>query len=301
LADELNKRSENGDTDRSGTGPPIPSPDPLPPTSPPPFRLVDSHAHLDAPAFDADRSAVVRRAFAAGLAAILCPADLTRAASLPSVAALQAEFPTVLAAAGVHAHQAKDLVDAHLRELRELAARGAIRAVGEIGLDYHYDFSSPEAQKEAFRRQLAFAGEAGLPVIVHSRLAGADVVAAVDAARFGHGGILHCFTEDWAVAEAVLERGFLVSFSGILTFPKAGALREVAARVPLDRLLVETDSPYLAPVPYRGSGRRNEPAFVVETARVLAGLKGLSLEALAEATTRNFARLFPFEKTGSRC
>ena len=173
--------------------------------------------------------------------------------------------------------------------------------MGEIGLDYHYDFSSPEAQKEAFRRQLAFAGEAGLPVIVHSRLAGADVVAAVDAARFGRGGILHCFTEDWAVAEAVLERGFLVSFSGILTFPKAGALREVAARVPLDRLLVETDSPYLAPVPYRGSGRRNEPAFVVETARVLAGLKGLALEALAEATTRNFARLFPFEKTGNRC
>lgn len=265
-----------------------------------PLRLVDSHAHLDAPEFDADRAGAVRRAEDAGVVAVLCPADLTRPASFAAIAGLQSEFPAVLAAAGVHPHQAKDLAEAHLGELGALAARGAIRAVGEIGLDYHYDFSSPDSQREAFRRQLAFAAAAGLPAVVHSRLAGADVVAAIDAERFGRGGVLHCFTEDWAVASAVLDRGFLVSFSGILTFPKAGALREVAARVPLDRLLVETDSPYLAPVPYRGSGRRNEPAFVVETAKVLAGLKGLSLEALAEATTANFARLFPFEKPAPR-
>jgi TatD DNase family protein len=264
-------------------------------------RLVDSHAHLDMPEFDADRTDVVRRAFAAGLVAILCPADLTRAASLPAIAGLAAEFPTVLAAAGVHAHQAKDLAPAHLEELAVLAAGGAIRAVGEIGLDYHYDFSPPAAQQDALRRQLAAAARAGLPVILHSRLAGADVTAAIDGERFGGGGILHCFTEDWEVARAMLDRGFFVSFSGIVTFPKAGPLREVAAKIPLDRLLVETDSPYLAPVPYRGTGRRNEPAFVAETARVLAEVRRLPLEALAEATTANFARLFPFEKAGGRC
>jgi TatD DNase family protein len=264
-------------------------------------RLVDSHAHLDMPDFDADRADVVRRAFDAGIIAILCPADLTRAASLPAITGLAAEFPTVLAAAGIHPHQAKDLSEDHLGELRSLAARGIIRAVGEIGLDYHYDFSPRELQREALRRQLALAGEIGLPVILHSRLSGADIIAAVDAEKFGRGGILHCFTEDWATARALIERGFLVSFSGILTFPKAGDLRDVAAQVPLDRLLVETDSPYLAPVPYRGSGRRNEPAFVVETARVLAGVRGLTLGEIAETTTANFARLFPFEKTGSEC
>ena len=256
-------------------------------------RLVDSHAHLDMPEFDPDRAETVRRALDAGVVAILCPADLTRAASLRAIAALTQEFPAILAAAGVHPHQAKDLTPDHLRELEGLAARRAIRAVGEIGLDYHYDFSPAEAQRRALRSQLAFAAGAGLPVILHSRLAGADIIAAVDGERFRGGGILHCFTEDWATARAMVDRGFFVSFSGILTFPKSGALREVAARLPLDRLLVETDSPYLAPVPYRGSGRRNEPAFVVETARVLAAVRGLPLEDLAEATTRNFAGLFP--------
>jgi len=256
-------------------------------------RLVDSHAHLDMPEFDPDRAETVRRALDAGVVAILCPADLTRAASLRAIAALTQEFPAILAAAGVHPHQAKDLTPDHLRELEGLAARRAIRAVGEIGLDYHYDFSPAEAQRRALRSQLAFASGAGLPVILHSRLAGADIIAAVDGERFRGGGILHCFTEDWATARAMVDRGFFVSFSGILTFPKSGALREVAARLPLDRLLVETDSPYLAPVPYRGSGRRNEPAFVVETARVLAAVRGLPLEDLAEATARNFAGLFP--------
>ncbi|MCX6569437.1 MAG: TatD family hydrolase [Candidatus Aminicenantes bacterium] len=264
-------------------------------------RLVDSHAHLDMAEFDADRADVVRRAMAAGIVAIFCPADLTRAASLPTLAGLSAEFPTVYAAAGVHPHQAKDFVPDHIRQLGELAARGAIRAVGEIGLDYHYDLSPAGLQQEALRAQLVFAEGAGLPVILHSRLSGPDIIAAVDAAGFRRGGILHCYTEDWTTARAMLDRGFFISFSGILTFPKAGELREVAGKVPLDRLLVETDSPYLAPVPYRGSARRNEPAFVVETARVLAGIRGLSLDDLAGATTRNFACLFPFEKTGGEC
>lgn len=260
------------------------------------MRLVDSHAHLDMAEFDHDRAAVVRRAGQAGIVAILCPADLTRPESLPAIAGLAGGAPAVLAAAGVHPHQAKDLTAGHLDELRTLAAAGAIRAVGEIGLDYHYDFSPAEAQLRALRAQLALAGEAGLPVVLHSRLSGPAIVAAVDGERFAGGGILHCYTEDWATARAMLDRGFHVSFSGILTFPKAGDLREVAAKVPLDRLLVETDAPYLAPVPYRGSGRRNEPAWVVETARLLAGLKGLPLDDLAEETTKNFAALFPFEK-----
>ncbi len=255
-----------------------------------PPRLVDSHAHLDMPEFDADREDVVRRAFAAGLAAILCPADLTTPGSLERILGLEREFPTVLAAAGVHAHQAKDFADEHLERLASLAASGAIRAVGEIGLDYHYDFSPRDRQQEALRRQLAAARAAPLPVILHSRLSGPDIIAAVDAEGFTGGGVLHCFTEDWPMAGAMMDRGFFISFSGIVTFPKAGDLRDVAAKVPLDRLLVETDAPYLAPVPYRGKVRRNEPAFVVETARVLAELRGLPFSELAEATTANFAR-----------
>jgi TatD DNase family protein len=265
------------------------------------MRLVDSHAHLDMVEFDPDRADVVRRAGQAGVVAILCPADLTRPESLPAIAGLAGGAPAVLAAAGVHPHQAKDLSPAHLAELRKLASAGSIRAVGEIGLDYHYGFSPAEDQRRALRDQLALAGEAALPVILHSRLSGPDIVAAVDGERFVRGGVLHCYTEDWGTARAMLDRGFFVSFSGILTFPKAGDLREVAAKVPLDRLLVETDAPYLAPVPYRGSGRRNEPAWVVETARVLAGLKGLPLDRLAEATTGNFAALFPFEKAPAGC
>jgi len=266
-----------------------------------PSRLVDSHAHLDAPEFDPDRAEAVRRAFAAGIVAILCPADLTQPGSLPAIEELAKTHPTVVPAAGVHPHQAKDLTEGHLRELADLASRGEIRAVGEIGLDYHYNFSSPESQQEALRRQLRAGRELGLPAILHSRLSGVDVMAAVDAERFTCGGILHCFTEDWDTARGMLDRGFLISFSGILTFPKTHDLRDVARKVPLDRLLVETDSPYLVPVPFRGSVKRNEPAFVVETAKLLAKLRGLSLSDLAGATTENFARLFPFEKAGLRC
>jgi TatD DNase family protein len=264
-------------------------------------RLVDSHAHLDSDDFNADRREAVLRAFEAGLVAILCPADLTRPESLPRIRELVGEFPAVLAAAGVHAHEARKFREEHLEELGRAAGGGLVRAVGEIGLDYHYDLSPREAQADALRRQLAWAGRAGLPVILHSRLSGPDIVSAVDEERFANGGILHCFTEGWDTARAMLDRGFHISFSGILTFPKAGELRETAVKVPLDRLLVETDSPYLAPVPYRGAGRRNEPAYVVETAKVLASVRGLPLTELAEATTANFARLFPFDNPERQC
>jgi TatD DNase family protein len=271
------------------------------PTAPRLPRLVDSHAHLDAPDFDADREEAVRRAFGAGLAAILCPGDLTQPRSLPVLLGLAAAFPTVFVAAGVHAHQAKDMADGHLDALRGLAARGEIRAVGEIGLDYHYDFSPRERQRDVLRRQLRLAQELGLPVLLHSRLSGPDIVEAVDGEGFTRGGVLHCFTETLEMARLMLDRGFFISFSGILTFPRAREMRAVAGKIPLERLLVETDSPYLPPVPYRGAVKRNEPAFIVETARVLAGIRGLPFPELAAATTRNFAALFPFEKTPLQC
>jgi len=255
------------------------------------FELVDSHAHLDVPEFDPDREEVIRRAREAGIRTILCPADLTSDRSLPTILDIMDRHPGFLAAAGVHPHQAGEFTDDHLRRIGELRAGGHIAAVGEIGLDFHYDFSTPAAQKSCFREQLRLARSINLPAIIHSRLAGSEVLAAVRESGFDRGGILHCYTEDAATAEAMIDRGFVISFSGILTFANAGPLREVARRLPLDKLLVETDSPFLAPVPLRGR-KRNEPAFVVETARVLAGLKGVTLEELAEATTRNFFALF---------
>jgi TatD DNase family protein len=264
-------------------------------------RLVDSHAHLDMADFASDRREAVLRGFEAGLVGLLCPADLTRPGSLQEVLGLIREFPAILAAAGVHPHEAGKFRDDHLEELRRAADGGLIKAVGEIGLDFHYDFSPRDVQGDVLRRQLSWAGRAGLPVILHSRLTGPEIIAAVDGEAFTAGGILHCFTEDWPTARDMIDRGFYISFSGILTFPKAGALRDVAAKVPLDRLLVETDSPYLAPVPFRGSGRRCEPAYVVETAKVLAAVRGLPFPELAEATTSNFYRLFPFDNPGRRC
>jgi TatD DNase family protein len=258
--------------------------------------LVDSHAHLDMPEFDADREDVVRRALEAGVATILCPAEMASETSLPTVLNLVAAHPTFLAAAGVHPHQARAYAEGHALALRELGAAGRIAAIGEIGLDFHYEFATPDEQRAAFRNQLRLAGELGLPVIIHSRLAGSEVVSAVRETGFSRGGILHCFTEGWNTASAMIDLGFLISFSGILTFPKAGTLRDIARRVPTDRLLVETDSPFLAPVPLRAK-KRNEPAFVIETARVLAGLKGLPFEDLASTTTRNFFALFGKPRT----
>lgn len=253
---------------------------------------IDSHAHLDMEDFDPDRDEVIRRAFAAGVTAVLCPADLTSDKSLRATLNIVAGHPSFLAAAGVHPHQAKLFSEDHARKLRDLGTGRTIAALGEIGLDFHYAFSSPKEQRQAFRDQLRLADELRLPAIIHSRLAGAEVATAVRKQGCRSGGILHCYTEDWNTARTMIDLGFYISFSGILTFPKAGSLREVAVKVPLDRLLIETDSPYLAPVPFRDR-KRNEPAFVVETARVLADLKRVSLEKLAEATTGNFFSLFP--------
>jgi TatD DNase family protein len=255
-----------------------------------PLFLPDSHAHLDMEEFDPDREEVLRRAREAGVAGILCPIDISSARSVATVLRLAADNPDIRAAAGLHPHQAK-LDSPALRDaLRGLASSGRIVAVGEIGLDYHYDFSSPAEQKDAFRRQLALAGKAGLPAIIHSRNAGRDIVDAVRGERFDRGGVLHCFSEDWDFAREMIDRGFYISFSGIVTFPNASALREVAARIPDDRILLETDAPYLAPVPYRG--KRNEPAFVMATAARVAALRGLAPEDLADMVSRNYTRAF---------
>lgn len=254
--------------------------------------FTDSHAHLDMEDFDADREAVVERAFGAGLRDILCPADLTGGRSLETTLGLAERFPGVSTAAGVHPHNASLFRPEHLDELERLAASNTIRAVGEIGLDFHYNLSPPDRQRAAFREQAALAVRLGLPLIVHTRSAGQEAADILEGLSGDARGVFHCYTEDRALADRLTGMGFFISFSGILTFPGAGALRETARGLPRDRLLVETDSPYLVPVPHRGRVKRNEPRFVAEVVRVLAGLLGVSPEEAADLTSRNYRRLF---------
>jgi TatD DNase family protein len=242
--------------------------------------------------FDGDREAVVERAFDAGLRDILCPADLTGGRSLEVTLGLAERFPGVSAAAGVHPHNASLFRPAHLDALERLAADGKIRAVGEIGLDFHYNLSPPDRQRDAFREQAALAVRLGLPVIVHTRSAGQEAADVLEDLGAGAGGVFHCYTEDRALAERLTGMGFFISFSGILTFPGAGALRETARGIPPDLLLVETDSPYLVPVPHRGRVKRNEPRYVAEVIRVLASLLGVQPENAAGLTSANYRRLF---------
>ncbi len=255
-------------------------------------EIADSHAHLDMKDFDADREAVLDRARDQGVKAILCPAELTEPPSLPCILGLRKKYAWIAAAAGVHPHNARACSTSHLNKIKELNRRGDIAAVGEIGLDFHYNFSPAEQQREVFRSQLRLAQEIGRPVIIHSRNSGPEVVAAVEGERLTRGGVLHCFTEDWQTARRMMDHGFFISFSGILTYVSAGPLREIAKKIPLERLLVETDSPYLVPASRKGRYQRNEPALVVETARLLAELKGMPLDELALQTLRNFESLF---------
>jgi TatD DNase family protein len=257
--------------------------------------LVDSHAHLDMEEFDEDRSQVVERAFEQGIKAILCPAEVTNSQSVHKILDLTEKYQSLIAAAGVHPHQAKSFSPECARKIKDLAEAKKIKAVGEIGLDFYYNLSLPAEQEDAFRHQLQAAQELSLPVVVHSRNSGKKLVRAVEEEHFSRGGVLHCFTESWDIAKKMMNKNFFISFSGILTFPKAQAVREVAKKIPLEKLLVETDSPYLVPVPYRGLKKRNEPAYVVEVAKVLAEVKDISLEELTEATTQNFEFLFSFE------
>lgn len=259
--------------------------------------FIDSHAHIDGAEFDADRDEMIARARAAGVGAILnVGTGDPHSGNLERAVTIAERYENVFAAVGVHPHDAR-LFDEHAAQrLQELIKRSPrVIAWGEIGLDFYYDHSPREVQREVFARQLRMARALDLPVIIHAREADEEVVALLRAEWSGAtpGGIMHCFGGSYEMAESVLELGFMISFAGNVTFKKAEALREVARRIPLRRLLMETDCPFLTPVPFRG--RRNEPAHVVETARCLAALHGLEVEELGRITTANFSSFFNLE------
>jgi TatD DNase family protein len=252
--------------------------------------LVDSHCHLDFPDFAADRDALVQRARDLGVRRMVT--ICTRIRQFAAVRLIAATYPDVYCSVGTHPHNASEEIDVTTEDIVRLATEAKVVAIGEAGLDYHYHHSTREAQREGFLRHIAAARTTGLPLVIHAREADDDV-ASILTAETGKGAfpfVLHCFSSGAALARTGVALGGYVSFSGILTFKKSDALRAIAAEVPIDRLLVETDAPFLAPEPHRG--RRNEPAFVVETAKVLAETRRIPLEALAAATTDNFHRLF---------
>jgi TatD DNase family protein len=256
---------------------------------------LDSHCHLTADDYAADRAEVLARARAAGVSALVAIGSGYGAARLAEAAALAAREPDVFATAGVHPHEAKELDDDARRRLREALALPRVVAVGECGLDYWYDNSPRAAQREAFAFQVALARELDLPVSIHVRDRGEDAYEDLLAiwrseSAGAVAGVLHCYTGSLEFARRGLDAGLLVSFSGIVTFKKAGALREVARALPLDRLLVETDAPFLAPEGQRG--HRNEPAFVARVGETLAALHGADAETVARATSANARRLF---------
>jgi TatD DNase family protein len=257
--------------------------------------LVDSHCHLADPAFDSDREAVIDRARAAGLTHALCILAADNDAETDRAAALSRLWPALRFGVGVHPHQAGQFAgrESHAASLvRDVIARTPnTRAVGEIGLDYHYDFAPKPVQHAVFRAQIQLARELNLPVIIHTREAEEDTLQILREECGGAvTGVLHCFTGTPRLADEGLGMGMHVSFAGIVTFPKAGSLRDIAARVPSGRLLCETDSPYLAPTPYRG--KRNEPAWVVRVAEDLAAARQEEVETLRRGIAQNFSALF---------
>ncbi len=253
--------------------------------------MIDSHAHLDMDRFDADRDEVIARAKREGVHTILSLALIDETDSYQRAFPIVAEYGLVTAV-GCHPHDAKIFDDKGGEELvKELASRNDVLAIGEIGLDYYYNLSTPEVQQDVFRRQIRLAREVELPVIVHHRDAEADLARILEEENAAEvRGILHSFTASLETAQAAIDHGFLISFSGILTFKNAQALQDVARELPLDNILVETDCPYLAPVPHRG--KRNEPVFVKETAAFLARLKGVSESSVEAATDANFQKFF---------
>ncbi|MFM2042186.1 MAG: hypothetical protein RLY86_762 [Pseudomonadota bacterium] len=253
--------------------------------------LVDSHCHLDFPDFREERDAVVARARQAGVTRMLT--ICTHISRFQQVHDVAMAYPDVFCTVGIHPHHAKEEWDHSATEtLLDLARLPKVVGIGETGLDYFYDSSPREQQQESFRRHLRACIAADLPVIVHTRDAEADTMRILreEGAGTRLKGLLHCFSSSRQLAEEAVEFGFHISFSGIVTFKKSEDLRAIARDLPLDRILVETDAPYLAPVPMRG--KRNEPAFTVHTAGVIAYAKGLTYEAVAQATTANFLRLF---------
>ena len=252
--------------------------------------LVDSHCHLDFPDFAAELDAVVARARAAGIGRLVTIS--TRVRKHAQVLAIAEKFPDVFCSVGTHPHNAHEELDIDAMALVALAKHPKIVAIGEAGLDYHYDNSPRDAQMKGFRQHIAAARETGLPLVIHAREADADVTRILkeESGKGAFPAVLHCFTGGRDLAFAAVDLGHYVSFTGILTFKSSQGLRDIAAALPVERILVETDAPYLAPLPHRG--RRNEPAYVVETARVLAETRGVTPDEIARQTTENFFRLF---------
>ncbi len=254
------------------------------------FPVVDSHCHIDMPQFDGDREAVVVRAREVGVRQMLIVGGVDGEGSHRRALSV-AEGLGFSASAGVHPHEARLATEAVFDELRALAREGRIVAIGEAGLDFHYDHSPRDVQREVFRRQVRLAREVGLPLIVHTREADEETAAILEEEGAREtGGVIHCFTGGVELARRALALGFSISLSGIVAFPRAQVIQQVAKEVPRDRLLVETDAPFLAPPPHRG--KRNEPAFVLEVAKKVAELRGETLFEIAAAVLQNFERLF---------
>jgi TatD DNase family protein len=251
-------------------------------------KLVDSHCHLDDKQFDPDRAEVIERAHEAGVDRMMAIGTGNGPPDLECALRLARQYDFIYATVGVHPHDASKATPETFAALETVAAEAKVLAIGEIGLDYHYDFSPRDVQHAVFVEQLKLAGRAGKPIVIHTREAWDDTLRVLRE-HWSGAGIMHCFSGGAAEARQALDLGFYLSFGGVLTFPKAEALREAARIAPEDRLLVETDAPYLAPVPKRG--KRNEPAFMVETAQRLAEVRGVAPERIAEATTANFERL----------
>src|SRR5262249_44623083 len=257
---------------------------------------VDSHSHIEMGDFNQDRDEVIQRALDAGIDIIVDVGDGDVSHDSHAAAFKVAEqYPFIFTTVGVHPHEARLLDDSLYSRLGDMAHHPKVLAIGEIGLDYHYDHSPREAQRRVFRKQLKLARERRLPVVIHTREAEADTIEIIREEWSGSGkpGIIHCFTGTRWLADAAVGLGFYISFSGVLTFKKAGDLRETASALPLDHILIETDCPFLAPEPYRG--RRNDPAFLVETARSLGALRGLAAEEIGRITSENFMRAFAMD------
>jgi TatD DNase family protein len=256
------------------------------------LHIIDSHAHLEYPQFDDDRDAMLQRARAAGVKTILAIGGAAGPDHLASAIPFAEAHDWIYASAGVHPHEAQLATDAHFVQLESLARHPRMLAIGEIGLDYHYDHSPRDVQTQVFRRQLAIARTAKLPIVIHCREAWPDCLAILDSEwrSAALGGILHCFSGTLEEAQKGIELGFLISFAANVTYPKNQPLRDTARRLPLDRILTETDSPYLAPQRIRG--KRNEPAYVVEVAQTLATVRNSTAEEVAAATAANFRSFF---------
>jgi TatD DNase family protein len=267
--------------------------------------FIDSHCHLDGPRFDSDREQVIARAREVGITNILAVGTGDGPGTLDCAIKIAEQHDFIYATIGIHPHEVKLATDADFTELEQLARNKKVIAWGEIGLDYHYDHSPRDIQQRVFIQQMELARAARLPIVIHCRPSGntenawEDCLALIEQhwKSSGIGGILHCFTGSWPYATRALDMGFMISFAGNVTFPKAQEIRDAALKVPLERMLIETDSPFLAPIPHRG--KRNEPAFVKEVARQIGELRGISIEEAGAITSQNFLRFFSLPQSGS--